>query len=295
MTRNSLKDQTAQNPSEIWTLLKLLRWMTDYFTEKGIDNPRLDAELLLADSLELDRVGLYLNYDRPLLSAELDAIRPLVKRRGQREPLQYLLGHTEFWSLQFDLTADVLIPRADTEILVEEALARAGTEGQLLDVGTGSGAIVVSLATERPNWQMTGLDISAAALAIAQRNVDKNQVSGQVQLLHGDLAELPQQQYDLIVSNPPYISQDEWKDLMPEVRCFEPQVALMAKNDGLACYQHLATQAPSRLNPGGWLLVEIGCEQAEAVQVLFSQAGLDDVFVRDDYSGQPRVVGGQHK
>lgn len=295
MTRNSLKDQTAQNPSEIWTLLKLLRWMTDYFTEKGIDNPRLDAELLLADSLELDRVGLYLNYDRPLLSAELDAIRPLVKRRGQREPLQYLLGHTEFWSLQFDLTPDVLIPRADTEILVEEALARAGTEGQLLDVGTGSGAIVVSLATERPNWQMTGLDISAAALAIAQRNVDKNQVSGQVQLLHGDLAELPQQQYDLIVSNPPYISQDEWKELMPEVRCFEPQVALMAKNDGLACYQHLATQAPSRLNPGGWLLVEIGCEQAEAVQVLFSQAGLDDVFVREDYSGQPRVVGGQHK
>lgn len=295
MTRNSLKDQTAQSPSEIWTLLKLLRWMTDYFTEKGIDNPRLDAELLLADSLELDRVGLYLNYDRPLLSAELDEIRPLVKRRGQREPLQYLLGHTEFWSLQFDLTPDVLIPRADTEILVEEALARAGTEGQLLDVGTGSGAIVVSLATERPNWQMTGLDISAAALAIAQRNVDKNQVSGQVQLLHGDLAELPQQQYDLIVSNPPYISQDEWKELMPEVRCFEPQVALMAKNDGLACYQHLATQAPSRLNPGGWLLVEIGCEQAEAVQVLFSQAGLDDVFVREDYSGQPRVVGGQHK
>ncbi len=281
--------------SETWTLLKLLRWMTDYFTEKGIDNPRLDAELLLADSLELDRVGLYLNYDRPLLAAELNAIRPLVKRRGQREPLQYLLGHTEFWSLRFDLTPDVLIPRADTEILVEEALARAGTEGQLLDVGTGSGAIVVSLSSERPNWQMTGLDISAAALAIAQRNVDNNQVSGQVQLLHGDLAELPQQQYDLIVSNPPYISQDEWKELMPEVRCFEPQVALMAKNDGLACYQLLAAQAPTRLNLGGWLLVEIGCEQAEEVQALFSQAGLDDIFVREDYSGQPRVVGGQHK
>ncbi|MDX2494100.1 MAG: peptide chain release factor N(5)-glutamine methyltransferase [Desulfuromusa sp.] len=278
---------------EIWTLLKLLRWMTDYFTEKGVDNPRLDAELLLAHVLKLDRVGLYLNYDRPLVAEELDIIRPLVKRRGQREPLQYLLGSTEFWSLEFIVTPDVLIPRSDTEILVEEALSRAGSEGQLLDVGTGSGAIVISLASELPNWQMTGLDISAPALAIAQKNLEKHQVTDQIKLLQGDLAELPAQQYDLIVSNPPYIAQEDWDELMPEVRCFEPQLALLAENDGLDCYQKLADQAISRLKSAGWLLVEIGYQQAEAVSEIFVAVGLVNLFVREDYSGQPRVVGGQ--
>ncbi len=290
---DSLKDQAAQNTRETWTLLKLLRWTTNYFSEKGIDNPRLDAELLLADVLKLDRVGLYLNYDRPLSQEELDVARPLVKKRGQREPLQYLLGTTEFWSLPFKVTPAVLIPRADTEILVEEALARAGSDGQLLDVGTGSGAIIISLASELPDWQMTGLDISAAALEIARENVEKNQVVSQVQLVQGDLAELPVQQYDLIVSNPPYIAQREWDELMPEVRCFEPQLALLAGNDGLECYQQLAAQAISRLKTGGWLLVEIGYQQAEAVKELLAAAGLVNVFVRDDYSAQPRVVGGQ--
>ncbi len=281
--------------SEPWTLLKILRWTTDYFTEKGIDNPRLDAELLLAHILDLDRVGLYLNYDRPLIATELDTIRPLVTRRGQREPLQYLLGSTEFWSLKFDVTPAVLIPRADSEILVEEALARADTSGQLLDVGTGSGAIVISLATELPDWQLTGFDISPPALEVAQANVEKNRVEQQVQLVQGDLAELPSQQYDLIVSNPPYIGQQEWDGLMPEVRCFEPRLALLAENGGLACYQHLARQVKSRLKENGWLLVEIGYQQADEVKSLFSAAGLNNVYVREDYSGQSRVVGGQLK
>jgi len=281
--------------SEIWTLLRLLRWTTDYFTEKGIDNPRLDAELLLAHILQLDRVGLYLNFERPLNADELDVIRPLVKRRGQREPLQYLIGHTEFWSLPFAVTPAVLIPRADTEILVEEALNRAEGAGTLLDVGTGSGAIAVSLASELPDWRMIGIDISVDALEVATRNADKNGVAGQVQFLRGDLAELPQQQYDLIVSNPPYIAEAEWDELMPEVRCFEPQQALLAADNGLECYRRLTAQAQSHLNPGGWLLVEIGWRQAAAVMQLFTDAGLQDVFVRDDYAGQPRVVGGCYK
>ena len=290
---DSPRDQATQAGGETWTLLKLLRWTTNYFTEKGIDNPRLDAELLLADVLKLDRVGLYLNYDRPLLRAELDVVRPLVKKRGQREPLQYLLGSAEFWSLPFKVTPDVLIPRADTEILVEEALARAGSTGELLDVGTGSGAIVISLASELPGWQLTGLDISAAALTIARENIESNQVADRVTLLQCDLAELPTQQYDLIVSNPPYIAQQEWDELMPEVRCFEPQLALLAENDGLACYQQLAAQIDSRLKSGGWLLLEIGYQQAVAVQELLTAAGLHNLFIRKDYSGQPRVVGGQ--
>ncbi len=278
--------------SDVWTLLKLLRWITEFFSEKGIDNPRLDAELLLAHVLQFDRVGLYLNFERPLIASELDEIRPLVKRRGQREPLQYLLGSCEFWSLPFEVTPAVLIPRADTEILVEEALAHAGEQGHLLDVGTGSGAIVISLATELPGWQLSGLDISSAALEVAGRNAVANGVAERLQFLHADLAELPCQQYDLIVSNPPYIAQAEWDALMPEVRCFEPRQALVAAADGLACYQQLSSQAASHLNPGGWLLVEIGYQQAAAVQQLFVTAGLQDVFVRNDYAGQPRVVGG---
>lgn len=279
--------------AETWTLLRLLRWTTEFFEKKGIANPRLDTELLLAHCLDLDRVGLYLNYDRPLSQVELDAIRPLVKRRGQREPLQYIVGTTEFWSLEFNVTPDVLIPRADTEILVEEALSHAEPSGTLLDVGTGSGAIVISLATELPEWQLTGLDISAAALAVAQQNSEKHHLNNRLEFLEGNLAELPQQQYDLIISNPPYISRNEWEELMPEVRCFEPELALLAEHDGLACYQQLAGQASQRLKAGGWLLVEIGYSQASEVEELFSAAGLVNLFVRDDYSGQPRVVGGQ--
>ena len=278
---------------ETWTLLKLLRWTTEFFAGKAIDNPRLDAELLLAHVLKLDRVGLYLNYERPLNAAELDVIRPLVKRRGQREPLQYVIGNTEFWSLDFEVSPAVLIPRADTETLVEEALKKAVSAGRLLDVGTGSGAIAISCASELPNWQVTALDISDEALQVARRNAQKHHVAERMQFLHADLAELPQQQYDLIVSNPPYIAADEWDSLMPEVRCFEPQSALLAGNNGLDCYQKLAAQAPTRLIPGGWLLVEIGYQQAPAVQQLFATAGLQDVFLRNDYAGQPRVVGGR--
>jgi len=278
--------------ADVWTLLKLLRWTTEYFSSKEIDNPRLNAELLLAHVLELDRVGLYLDFERPLDNAELDAIRPLVKRRGQREPLQYLIGQAEFWSLPFEVTPAVLIPRGDTEILVEEALNRADQGQSLLDVGTGSGAIAVSLASELAGWQITALDISQDALDIAIRNAEKNRVAEQIRFVQADLAQLPQQQYDLIVSNPPYIAQAEWDELMPEVCCFEPKAALLAADSGLDCYHKLTGQAQDRLTSGGWLLVEIGYRQAQAVSELFTTAGLQDVFVRDDYAGQPRVVGG---
>ncbi len=277
---------------EAWTLLRLLNWAKEYFAEKGIDTPRLDAELLLAHVLGLDRVGLYLNYDRPLNDEELDALRPLVKRRGQREPLQYLLGYTEFWSRRFKVSPAVLIPRPDTEILVEEALNRAGESGCLLDVGTGSGVIAVALAGELPGWRVEGLDISSAALEIAGFNARRNAVEERLQLYPGDFNRLPDRRYDMIVSNPPYIAAAEFDTLMPEVRCHEPRAALVAADDGLEAYRKLAQQT-DRLLPGGWLLVEIGYRQAEAVQGLFAAAGLTDIYLRHDYAGQPRVVGGR--
>ncbi len=282
--------------AETWTVLKMLRWMTGYFQEKGIDSPRLDAELLLADILDVDRVGIYLNYDRPLSMQELDLIRPLVKKRGLREPLQYLLGYTEFWSRRFRVTPDVLIPRPDTEILVEEALRRMTAEqGCVIDVGTGSGAIAISLAGERPEWQLSALDLSTDALEVAKENSVLNHLQDKIEWLNGDLACLPEQTYDLIVSNPPYIAAAEWDELMPEVRCHEPQMALLAEEDGLICYRLLASQAETRLAKGGWLLVEIGSTQADAVKQLFSDAGLQGVYLRDDYSGLPRVVGGRRQ
>lgn len=279
--------------SEPWTLLRLLRWATEYFTAKGVDNPRLDAELLLAHVLELDRVGLYLNYDRPLNKDELDLLRPLVKRRGQREPLQYLIGYTEFWSLKFKVSPAVLIPRSDTEILVEEALSRAGDNGCLLDVGTGSGAIAVSLATELTRWRVEALDISPEALDLARDNAESNGVTERMHLFCCDLGQLPEKEYDLIVSNPPYIAEEEWESLMPEVRDHEPRIALLADNRGLDCYQKLLNQASGNLKSSAWLLVEIGYQQADEVRRLFEDAGLVDVYLREDYAGQPRVVGGR--
>ena len=159
-------------------------------------------------------------------------------------------------------------------------------------VGTGSGAIAISLASELPDWQVSALDISVEALSVARQNAVKNGLAERLEFLHADLAELPGQQYDLIVSNPPYIAQAEWDALMPEVRCYEPKSALLAENNGLDCYQKLAVQARQNLNPGGWLLVEIGYQQAAAVQQLFADNGLQNIYVRDDYAGQPRVVGG---
>ncbi|MCF6179987.1 MAG: peptide chain release factor N(5)-glutamine methyltransferase [Geopsychrobacter sp.] len=279
--------------SESWTLLKLLRWTTGFFREKGIDNPRLDAELLIASVLELDRVGLYLNYDRPLVADELARIRPLVKRRAQHEPLQYLLGKTEFWSLDFKVSPAVLIPRADTEILLEEALEKATESGELLDIGTGSGAIAISFAHEKEHWQVAGLDISTAALEIAQGNALRHALASRCTFMAGDLACLPERAYDLVVSNPPYISTSEYETLMPEVREYEPAQALLAGEEGLDCYRLLAAQVEKVLKPGGWLLLEIGFRQQHAVTDLLVKAGLTEIYCRQDYAGNPRVVGGR--
>ena len=279
--------------TETWTVLRVLQWTTDYFLQKGIEGGRLDAELLLADALQLDRVGLYLNYDRPLSDEELAACRARVGRRARREPLQYILGLAEFWSLPLRVTPAVLIPRPDTEVLVEEALSHFATEGRVLDVGTGSGAIALAIASERPAAQLEGVDVSAEALAVAEENARENGLAARVSLRQADLARLAGGPYDLIVANPPYIPAAEMVTLMPEVRDFEPALALCGGADGLENYRRLACQAPVLLCPGGWLLVEVGVGQAPAVEKLFAEAGLAEVYNREDYAGIPRVVGGR--
>ena len=281
--------------AETWTVLKILRWTSGYLAERGIDNGRLDAELLLADLLQLDRVGLYLNFDRPLNAAELTDFRERVGRRARREPLHYILGRAEFWSLPFRVGPAVLVPRPDTEVLVEEALARATPAARILDVGTGSGAIAVALAHELPAARVAAVDISAAALALAAENARINGVAERVAFAPGDLHALPAGEFDLVVANPPYIAAADLAGLMPEVRDFEPQLALHGGSDGLDAYRSLARQASKLLVPGGWLLVEVGAGQAAAVQELLAAAGLGEIFCRDDYAGIPRVVGARQR
>ena len=281
--------------TERWTVLKMLQWTADYFSGKGIESARLEAELLLAATLGLDRIGLYVNFERPLDADELAAFRERVRRRAQREPLQYILGETEFWSLAFNVDSAVLVPRADTEVLVEEALARIEDAARVLDVGTGSGAIAIALAHEKPEIQVTALDCSEPALEVARGNALRNGVADRITFLTGDLAALPTGPFEMVVSNPPYIPSQDWAGLMPEVRDYEPRLALDGGSDGLAAYRQLAAQAGSLLAPGGWLLVEVGIGQAGEVSALFEAVGLVEVGQRDDYSGIARVVMGKTK
>ena len=279
--------------SEAWTILKVLKWTTGYLAERGIEGGRLDAELLLTDLLDLDRVGLYLNFDRPLSAEELGRYRERVARRARREPLQYILGRAEFWSLPFRVSPAVLVPRPETEVLVEEALLRTAPNANILDIGTGSGAIAVALAHELPEARITGIDISPEALAIAAENVRANGVAERVDLQLADLNQLTTGPFDIVVANPPYIADGDLAGLMPEVRDFEPTLALKGGPDGLDSYRALARQAVELLVPGGWLLLEVGIAQAEAVRDLLATVGLMEIFSRDDYAGVPRVIGGR--
>jgi release factor glutamine methyltransferase len=282
-----------QAKTESWTVLKILQWTADYFRGKGVESARLDAELLLSATLGMDRVTLYVNFERPLNSGELSSYREKVQRRASREPLQYILAETEFWSLPFNVNPAVLIPRADTEVLVEETLKRIDGCASVLDIGTGSGAIAVALAHEQPEVHLTALDCSEDALEVARGNARRNGVEDRVACLAGDLNSLPPGPFDLIVSNPPYIPSRDWEELMPEVRDHEPRLALDGGDDGLEAYRRIAVQAVRLLPPAGWLLVEVGIGQAAVVNELFKAAGLTDVLQRDDYAGIPRVVMGR--
>lgn len=276
---------------EIWTTLKVLTWTTGYLTDKGVENARREAEWLLCESTGLDRVGLYLAFDKPLLDAELASYRALVVRRGKREPLQHILGSQEFDGLPFEVSPAVLIPRHDTETLLEAALSHAPQAQSILDVGTGSGCIAISLAHRLPQTQVTAVDLSPEALAVAIRNAMSNQV--RIDFLQGSFFEpVIDRRFDLIISNPPYITTTDLAELQPEVRDFEPRLALDGGADGLDAYRSLTAAAPKHLNPGGWLLFEVGAGQATDVVNLLAEAGFDAIVTVPDCAGIQRVVGG---
>jgi release factor glutamine methyltransferase len=275
-----------------WTLLKVLNWTKGYLAEKGVENSRLESEWLLCEALGLDRVGLYLNFDKPLNEGELSLFRAMVARRAKREPLQYILGTQEFDGLEFMVTPDVLIPRHDTEVLVAEAVKRVGPDGAILDIGLGSGCIAIALAKRLPRAAVCGVEQSTAALQVARQNAERNGVS--LEMVEGSLFEpLAGRRFDLIVSNPPYIPTADLATLEPEVRDFEPRGALDGGADGLAFYRAMIPASRVHLNPGGWLLVEIGIDQGPAVRELFSLSGFTGIFTERDPGGIERVIGGQ--
>ncbi len=276
-----------------WTLLEVLQWTSDYFQKQGIESPRLDAELLLCEILSLDRVGLYLNFDRPLLPAEREHYRGLVSRRAAREPLQYILGRAEFWSLPFNVNPAVLIPRPETEVLVEEGVKRAGRDSQVLDLGTGSGAVAVAMAYELPEIRVTAMDVSTEALCVAGENAKINGVESRIDFLNGSFVDPFPGCYDLVLANPPYVSGEEYETCMPEVKNFEPSLALLGGEDGLDSVRMIVGNAPGALKNGGWLLLEVGMTQAETVRMLLEEQGFTETFKRLDYSGIFRVVGGR--
>lgn len=278
---------------EKWTILKVLQWTMEYFSGKGITQPRSEAEVLLAHVLGLERIQLYLNYDKPLSAEELAVFRGLIRRRAAFEPTQYITGRQEFWSLDFEVTPAVLIPRPETEIIVEKALGILGDGPSLvLDLGTGSGAIAVALAHERPEIRVIAADKSLSALAVAKRNATRHQVADRLLFVAADLFQpfAPGPVFNLIVSNPPYISDAEFLDLAPEIANYEPESALRGGGTrGLGMIRKILQQFHNFSSPDGAILVEIGLGQAELLDRELSAGRRKYDFI-EDYSGIKRVL-----
>ena len=283
---------------EVWTIGSILSWTQGYFTEKGIETPRLDAEVLLSHVLGKERIYLYVHFDEPLEKEELAAFRKAVAERARRVPTAYITGRREFMGLDFAVSRATLIPRPDTEILVEAAIERLGrlaengrTSLRFADIGTGTGAIALSvLKYVSEDVAADAVDISGAALAVARENAERLGLSARVHFYEGDLlAPLSHAAYDAILSNPPYIPDADVERLAPEVRSYEPMTALKGGADGMDFYARLVEAAPQHLLAGGFLAVEAGSGQAQKIRALAKEPW-GDVEILPDLAGIERVV-----
>jgi len=282
-----------------WTIQKLLNWMTEYYTEKGIDAPRLSAELLLSHVLTMERIELYTQFDKTVTKEQLDILHDLVKRAGQHEPISYLTGKTEFYSLQLEVCPDCMIPRPETELLVERAIEflRTRTGPQFVcDLCTGCGCIAVAIANNFPDAKIIATDICDAALNIAAKNIKKYKLKDRITLLCGDLFEplvphLDVDKFDLIVCNPPYVSAAEYEKLEKNVKDYEPKLALLAGVDGLDICRRIIDKADRFLKSDAALMLEIGYAQGKAIKELLEQAGaFPEIKIEKDFNDNDRVV-----
>ena len=280
----------------VWTIMKILNWTKQYFEAKGVENPRLDAEVLLCAVLKCQRITLYVDFERPLSEEELATYREYVRRRGNFEPLAYILGERAFMRNTFKVNKATLVPRPETELLVESLvriaplLKREG-DVKILDIGTGSGAIIVSLLDYLPNAKGVGVDISVDALIVAKENSEKIGVTGRIGFVRSDVfSKLPlEKKFDIIVSNPPYIPAGDIAGLDKDVQQ-EPRGALDGGADGLDFYRRITAEAMEHMAEEGVLAFEIGIGQAAAVQQLCLDAGFVKTAVRKDYAGIERMV-----
>ena len=278
--------------NKIWTIGALLQWTQQYFAGKGIDSPRLDSEILLAHVLHKERIYLYAHYDEPMNGEELAAYRAMVKQRADRLSVAHILGTKAFMGLDFKVSEDVLIPRPETEMLVETVVAAAeGTAPAIIDIGTCSGAIILSLLHYLPQATGKGVDISPKALAIAAENGRTLGLDGRVTWIESDLfTKVPQGAWDWLVSNPPYLTKGDMEHLQPEVR-HDPALALYGGDDGLEFYRRIAAESPAYVKAGGHCAVEIGAGQADAVTAVFCRHGAyDHEQTVKDYGGIDRVL-----
>lgn len=278
--------------NKIWTIGALLQWTQQYFAGKGIDSPRLDAEILLAHVLHKERIYLYAHYDEPMNGEELAAYRDMVKKRADRLSVAHILGTKAFMGLDFKVSEDVLIPRPETEMLVETVVAAAeGTAPAIIDIGTGSGAIILSLLHYLPQATGTGVDISPKALAIAAENGRTLGLDDRVTWMESDLfTKVPPCTCDWLVSNPPYLTKGDMEQLQPEVR-HDPALALYGGDDGLEFYRRIAADSPAYVKAGGHCAVEIGAGQAADVTAIFCRHGAyDHEQTVKDYGGIDRVL-----
>lgn len=287
---------------KIWTIGRILKWTEQYFKDKGIESPRLDAEVLLAHVLEKQRIYLYVHFDEPLQPGELAAYREMIKKRVLRVPVAQILGEKEFMGLTFKVTADTLVPRPDTEILVQAAVDRlramAGEEPlRFADIGTGSGAICLSVLHYLSDTVADTVDISPAARAVAEENAASLGLADRVTFHTGDLLQpLSGISFVAILSNPPYIPEADIAKLAPEVRLKEPHTALSGGQDGLDFYRRLAEEAPAMLVPGGFTAFEVGIHQAgDVADLLKANPLIDRTEILPDYAGIDRVVVGWRK
>ncbi|MFY9253017.1 MAG: peptide chain release factor N(5)-glutamine methyltransferase [Fuerstiella sp.] len=287
---------SAAAANEEWTVQRILQWTTDFLKQKGVESPRREAELLLAHARKCARIKLYTEFEVVLTDDERTSMRGFVKRRAQREPLAYITGKREFYGRDFAVGAGVLVPRPETETLVDVCLEFIGKElpTRVCEVGFGSGCIAVTLAKQRPNVNVVATDLSAAAMEFASRNVNDHHVAKQVSLLGGDGFEpavtAASELFDGIVSNPPYIRDDELAGLAPEVAQHEPHEALVSGADGLDLIRRLVADAPAMLVPGGWIAMEVDPAQCNAVSDLYKAAGFGEVRIRKDLGGDDRIV-----
>jgi release factor glutamine methyltransferase len=278
------------------TVLETIQRSTSFLARKGVDSPRLQVELLLAHALGVPRLKLYLNFEQQLTGTNLETVRELVRRRGQREPLQHIIGSTSFCGWEIKVNPHVLVPRPETEMLAERAWQFLSTfkppAGAALDFGTGSGCLAIALAAQCPGAQVHAADISEDALRVARENASRHNLSDKIQFHTGDgFAALPRGlSFDLIVSNPPYIPSAEIETLAPEVRDHDPRLALDGGADGLDFYRRLAAEAASHLRPAGQIMLESGDGQAEQIRRLFVQHKWIVESVEADYTARPRIL-----